>query len=50
MVKIREHPIKMDDLGVPSFFETPIFAIVKSRNIGDKLIPGLMSLSPIIWK
>ena len=22
---IREHPIKMDDLGVPLFFETPIF-------------------------
>ena len=24
MVKIRENPIKMDDLGVPLFLETPI--------------------------
>ena len=24
MVKIMEHPIKMDDLGVPLFLETPI--------------------------
>ena len=24
MVKIVEHPIKMDDLGVPLFLETPI--------------------------
>ena len=24
MVKIMENPIKMDDLGVPLFFETPI--------------------------
>ena len=23
MVKIMEHPIKMDDLGVPLFLETP---------------------------
>ena len=25
MVKIMEHPIKMDDLGVPLFLETPMF-------------------------
>ena len=25
MVKIMENPIKMDDLGVPSFLETPIY-------------------------
>ena len=25
MVKIMENPIKMDDLGVPLFLETPIF-------------------------
>ena len=25
MVKIRENPIKVDDLGVPLFLETPIF-------------------------
>ena len=27
MVKIMENPIKMDDLGVPSFLETPIYFI-----------------------
>ena len=26
MVKIMEHPIKMDDLGVPLFLETPIYS------------------------
>ena len=25
MVKIMENPIKMDDLGVPLFLETPIY-------------------------
>ena len=25
MVKITENPIKMDDLGVPLFLETPIY-------------------------
>ena len=29
MVKIMENPIKMDDLGVPLFLETPVF-----RSIG----------------
>ena len=28
MVKIMENPIKMDDLGVPLFLETPIFGSV----------------------
>ena len=28
MVKIMENPIKMDDLGVPLFLETPICARV----------------------
>ena len=32
MVKIREKPTKMDDLGVPLFLETPIF-IKHSYNI-----------------
>ena len=27
MVKIMEHPIKMDDLGVPLFLETPIWLV-----------------------
>ena len=27
MVKIMENPIKMDDLGLPLFLETPIFWI-----------------------
>ena len=27
MVKIMENPIKMDDLGVPLFFETPIWRL-----------------------
>ena len=27
MVKIRENPIKMDDLGVPLFLETPIYSL-----------------------
>ncbi len=26
MVKIMENPIKMDDLGVPLFLETPIYS------------------------
>ena len=28
MVKIMENPIKMDDLGVPLFLETPIYKYV----------------------
>ena len=27
MVKIMENPIKMDDLGVPLFLETPIYNV-----------------------
>ena len=27
MVKIMENPIKMDDLGVPLFLETPIYEV-----------------------
>ena len=27
MVNIRENPIKMDDLGVPLFVETPIWGL-----------------------
>ena len=27
MVKIMENPIKMDDLGVPLFLETPIYIL-----------------------
>ena len=29
MVKIMENPIKMDDLGVPLFLETPIYVQVQ---------------------
>ena len=29
MAKIRENPIKMDDLGVPLLLETPIFNQIK---------------------
>ena len=56
MVKIMENPIKMDDLGVPLFLETPICAMVKSRYIGDRLIPPLMTeslfhgyINPYYW-
>ena len=28
MVKIMENPIKMHDLGVPPFLETPIYKII----------------------
>ncbi len=28
---IRENPIKMDDLGVPLFLETPIYSHLESR-------------------
>ena len=31
MVKIMEHPIKMDDLGVPLFLETPIYIYIISK-------------------
>ena len=30
MVKIMENPIKMDDLGVPLFLETPIYGLLYS--------------------
>ena len=29
MVKIMEHPIKIDDLGVPLFLETPILISIQ---------------------
>ena len=35
MVKIMEIPIKMDDLGVPLFFETPIYVYVLYISYGD---------------
>ena len=35
MVKIRENPIKMDDLGVPLFLETPLYTFKKSLE-GDE--------------
>ena len=31
MVKIMENPIKMDDLGVPLFLETPIFTYMNHK-------------------
>ena len=38
MVKIREHSIKMDDLGIPQFFETPIYIYIYTRYI--KILNG----------
>ncbi len=35
MVKIRENPIKMDDLGVPLFLETPIYGWKSMDNRGE---------------
>jgi len=41
MVKIMENPIKMDDLGVPIFLETPICFFLK-----DDTLLGTGSPSP----
>ena len=30
---IRENPVKMDDLGVPPFMETPILLTFNAKNI-----------------
>ena len=40
MVKIMENPIEMDDLGVPSFLETPIY---------DMCMHGLLLVMHMIW-
>ena len=48
---IMENPIKIDDLGPTPYFwkhpngESQILRTVKSRYIGDKLIPPLMTES-----
>ena len=39
MVKIMENPIKMDDLGVPLFLETPIYTLVNINMAGWKVDP-----------
>ena len=39
MVKIMENPIKMDDLGVPLFLETPIF---------PQMVVSLMVMNPTV--
>ena len=36
MVKIVENPIKMDDLGVPLFLETPIWRLHAVANFRPK--------------
>ena len=37
MVKIMENPIKMDDLGVPLFLETPMLTLVlQSPNLASE--------------
>ena len=50
IVKIMEKPIKMDDLGVPLFLETPIFIryyevvfspILFSKSLERSLVPPL---------
>ena len=38
-----ENPIKMDDLGVPLFLETPI---LNTKNIQDLMISGMTSIPP----
>ena len=35
---IMEHPIKMDDLGVPLFVETPIYVFIILSNFGNSSI------------
>jgi len=44
MVKIMENPIKMDDLGVPLFLETPIYTLVNVNMAGLESGPGLKML------
>ena len=39
MVKIMENPIKIDDLGVPLFLETPIYTLVNVNMAGWKVDP-----------
>ena len=40
MVKIMENPIKMDDLGVPPFMETPIYVciyhVISKKNMSKR--------------
>ena len=40
-----EIPIKMDDLGVPLFLETPIYPIYKDRLIANTLIRSPLILN-----
>ena len=52
MVKIMENPIKMDDLGVPLFLETPICsqnsqAFEGSGYLGWCFFPGSLNLFPL---
>ena len=37
-----ENPIKMDDLGVPLFLETPIYSTARSRGITILPVAGSM--------
>ena len=36
MVKLMDNPIKMDDLGVPLFLETPIWMGVSTSNVSQQ--------------
>ena len=56
-MKIMENPIKMDDLGVPLFLETPIWLIVRrhrdiyhssSREVGENLLHQLLEDNELI--
>ena len=38
-----ENPIKIDDLGVPLFLETPI---LNTKNMQDLMISGITSIPP----
>ena len=38
MVKIMENPIKMDDLGVPLFLETPIYRFLGGGKVDMKTV------------
>jgi len=48
------NPIKMDDLGVPPFQETPIFTlqetIFKSAFLGDTLVPRRVHNSVVMFR
>ena len=48
MVKIMENPIKMDDLGVPLFLETPIYIYIQDFRKKNSLLRH-PQFSPDFW-